>query len=384
MSESHRLGGRGSIRDHLNTQGIQRLFQDSRIDALICRSGMNVSYLSAMQSPGTLGRHLDLTDTPRESFVVWQATGESVLIVSEIASEVARATARTDHIATYVDYLESPETFLAEELKRLGLNRSRLGFDRAWFGVSRWAVLQDLLPEMEAVDCTDDLDRVRAIKSVAEVAGLREAADLLDRALLDVYHTFRPGQTERDAHARVVARAIALGADSLHGILQSSANEVLYGGESDLRLDDGCLLRTDYVLYLDGYAANLSRPIHVGRPTAAAVAKHRAYLDIYLKAVKLLRPGAVGGEVHRLIQDMFESAGWQRGPRISGHGLGRWFHQQYPLIVEGSADVLEAGMVVALEPISGYWHLQDEYLIRESSPDLLSPTFASDELAWTA
>ena len=370
--------------EHINTNGLKRLFQDRRIDALICRSGMNVSYLSGMQSPGTLGRHLDLADTPRASFVVWQATGDTVLIVSEIASEMARATARTDRVATYVDYLESPEAFLAEELKTLGLSRSRLGFDRAWFGVDRWASLEELLPEMEAVDCTDELDRVRAVKSEAEVAALRTAADLLDRALLDVYHTFRPGQTEREAHARVVARAIALGADSLHGILQSSANQVLYGGESDLRLDEGCLLRTDYVLYLDGYAANLSRPIYVGRPTAGAVANHRTYMDIYSRAVELLRPGAVGGEIHRRIQGMFESAGWPKGPRISGHGLGRWFHQQYPLIVEGSADVLETGMVVALEPISGHWHLQDEYRVGESSPELLSPTFDSDQLAWTA
>ena len=42
--------------------------------------------------------------------------------------------------------------------------------------------------------------------------------------------------------------------------------------------------------------------------------------------------------------------------------------------------VLEKGMMVALEPHIGYWHLQDMVLITEDSPGLLSLLISSDEM----
>jgi Xaa-Pro aminopeptidase len=192
----------------------------------------------------------------------------------------------------------------------------------------------------------------------------------------------RPGQTERQVHARITARALELGVGTIHGILQTSSNPILYGGESDARLEHGDLVRTDYVAYVDGYAANLSRPLHVGAPSPRMLRTYAEYLDIYRQSVDLLRPGTTGGRIHEQIRALFTSRGWEAGPPISGHGIGAWFHQQRPLLVEASTDVLALGMVVAIEPISGHWHLQDEYLITGSSPVRISDNFDHEVLAW--
>ncbi len=366
-----------------NLSGLARLFQEQRIDGLVCRSGVNVVYLSGIASPGTLGRHLDLTDTPRETFTVWPASGEPVVVVSEIAADVARMTSRIANVETYRDYLDAPEAVLASVIGKLNLAKSRVGFDQAWFGATRWAELSRLLPEMQPVDCTRQIDLVRAVKAPAEIEHLRHAAAVLDRALQDVFVSVRSGQTERQVNARVCARALELGAASVHGILQSSSNPILYGGESETILENGNMIRTDYVSYSQGYAANLSRLLHVGRPPRQTQAKYQSYLAMYKDAVRLLRPGAVGGEIHDRIQSMFKSNGWEVGPPISGHGIGAWFHQQRPLLVPGSTDVLEAGMVVAIEPISGHWHLQDEYLVTDSEPVRISAGFDIERLPWT-
>jgi len=374
---------RPEVAQAVNIRGLERLFRRQRIDCLICRSGINTVYLSGISSPGTLGRHLDLADTPRETFVVWPASGEPVVVVSEIASEVARVSSHIARIKTYADYVESPERALANVVRDLNLATARIGFDQAWFGASRWSELLLMLPEMEPVDCTAELDLVRAVKTPIEVEELRRAAVLLDQAFLDVFPTVRAGQTERQVNARICSTALELGAGSIHGILQASSNPVLYGGESECRLAAEDLVRTDYVTYLNGYAANLSRLLHVGPPSPESQRIYRSYLAIYQEAVALLRSGAVGGEVHNSIRALFESNGWTSGPPISGHGVGVWFHQQYPLLVPGSSDVLEPGMVVAIEPISGHWHLQDEYLITDGDPVRLSDRFDLEELAWT-
>jgi Xaa-Pro aminopeptidase len=377
-----RVGLLAPATDLVNLTGLAELLDHLRVDALVCRSGMNVSYLSGIGSPGTLGRHLDLADTPREVFVVWPAAGEPVVVLSEIASHLARATSRIARLEVYRDYADSPEEALARVLRDFGLAESRVGLDLAWFGARRWATLERLLPDLEAIDCTDELDLVRAIKTPAEVAHLRRVAAVLDQAFMDVFPTVRTGESEREVHARLVARAIQLGISSIHGILQASSNHVLYGGESDARLGPGDLVRTDYVAYVDGYAANLSRLLCVGHPPPDVRERYAAYLAIYRRAVDLLRPGAVGGQIHRAIRDLLESRHWETNPPISGHGIGTWFHQQRPFLVESSMDVLQAGMVVALEPISGHWHLQDEYLITDGPPERISDSFDVDELPW--
>lgn len=252
----------------VNMRGVEQLFRDQQIDALVCRSGVNVMYLTGIATPGTLGRHLDLAETPRETFVVWPAVGEPRVVVSEIASDVARLTSRIVELETYRDYAETPEAALAGVIQKMQLATSRVGFDQAWLGARRWADLLSLLPEVKVIDCTDRLDLIRAIKTPAEVECLRRAAALLDQAFLDVFPTVRPGQTERQVNARICARALELGADSVHGILQSSSNPVLYGGESELRLQVGDVVRTDYVTYLNGHSANLSRLLHVGNPSS--------------------------------------------------------------------------------------------------------------------
>ena len=362
--------------------GIRRLLERGRFDALVCRGGINVAYLSGVASPGTLGRHLDLTETPRETYVIWPADQAPALLVSEIAGGLARTTSRIAELRTYRDYVDSPEAALAGLLKEIGLDRGRIGFDLAWFGARRWSDLLSRLPEVTAVDCTDALAKVAAIKTPGEVDRLRHAARILDRAFIDTFERVLPGQTEREVHATLTARAIELGIGSVHGILQSSSNRVLYGGESDVPLGVGDLVRTDYVAYVDGYAANLSRILHVGPPADDVRRRYGEYLEIYRAAVDLLRPGAVGGAIHTAIGDLFEDSGWERGPAISGHGVGVWFHQQQPMLVTGSRDVLEPGMVIAIEPISGHWHLQDEYLITDGAPERISDLFDIAELPW--
>ena len=49
-------------------------------------------------------------------------------------------------------------------------------------------------------------------------------------------------------------------------------------------------------------------------------------------------------------------------------------------MVRPSTRVLEERMVVALEPLIGYWHLQDMILVTDDAPMLLSPLMGTDEM----
>ena len=51
-----------------------------------------------------------------------------------------------------------------------------------------------------------------------------------------------------------------------------------------------------------------------------------------------------------------------------------------PYIVSTCDTMLEAGVVLALEPHVGYWHLQDLVLVTPDGPQLLSGRFNTDEM----
>ncbi|RIK38689.1 MAG: hypothetical protein DCC58_16335, partial [Chloroflexi bacterium] len=264
-----------------NAAELRRIFAEQGYDAIVARSGRNVAYLSGMRFPGTLGRLQDFTHAPRAAVIVWPASGEPTLLASHIAAGLARRTSWLADIRGYTEYSESPYALAAQVLRERGLAAGRIGVERREFGVEQWETLAAGLPQAELVDCTDQLEAVRNIKTPAELALLRAAAEIQDAAHLEVFSSVRPGERERDLHARMIATLLRLGCDSAHGMLQASTNIVTYGGEGETRIERGVAVRTDYVSYLEGYAANLSRMAVMGQPTAEQATLYARLLQVH-------------------------------------------------------------------------------------------------------
>ena len=75
------------------------------------------------------------------------------------------------------------------------------------------------------------------------------------------------------------------------------------------------------------------------------------------------RPGARSRDIYDFAQGAFREAGYDAALNLVGHSVGPWWHQQAPFIVRDAEDILEEGMVIALEPHADFWHLQDLVLI---------------------
>ena len=86
------------------------------------------------------------------------------------------------------------------------------------------------------VDISQMMDEVRWIKTPGEIELQKKVADMLDEAYLEIFPTIRQGDSERDVHARITSSCIRRGFTFVHGILNSSSNTVMYGGESDVKI----------------------------------------------------------------------------------------------------------------------------------------------------
>ena len=363
-----------------NVERLHRLMDEEGISAIVARSGKNFTYLAGFAYPGTLARHLEFPDSPREVMLIWPRTGDPVMVLNSYAAPLARRDSWLQNIEVVDDYAESPYERASDVLQELGLAGETIGFEKSYVSALRWEGIETLLPKARIVDSTELMDRVRWIKTPGEVAALQAGAQLLDGAYLEVLPTVQPGDTERLVHSRIIESCLRRGANWAHGILNSSRNTVAYGGEGDFAFQPGDIIRNDYVSYLDGYPGHQSRSVCVGPPSNEQKRTYQVVRDIYHATIERCRPGTPTRDIYHFANDRFHRAGFRGDVSLAGHGVGAWWHQQEPYMVPSSDRVLQKGMVVALEPHIGYWHLQDMVLITEDSPKLLSPLISTDEM----
>ena len=361
-----------------NVERLHALMDRDNLSAVVLRSGTNFTYLAGFDYAGTLARHLDFSDSPRGVLIVWPRSGAPVLVLNRFAVDRARRDSWIDGISVFDDYGESLYERAASVLHDLGLASERIGFEKTVVSATDWAVLEGALPAADIVDCARMMEEVRWIKTAGEVERIREAARILDEVYLDVFPTVRAGERECDLHARLIAGCLVRGANWAHGILNSSRNTVVYGGESDFEFRHGDVIRNDYVMWYRGYPGHQSRTVVIGEPSGELVRRYETVRDIYRTTVAEARPGVRACDVHRFAQNAFAEAGLDGRVAIAGHSVGAWWHQQAPYLVPACETLIEAGMVLAFEPHVNEFHLQDMFLIRDDGQENLSPLFATD------
>ena len=110
-------------------------------------------------------------------------------------------------------------------------------------------------------------------------------------------------------------------------------------------------------------------------------------MDAYVLCVGATTHHEAGGEVQKpgrsnfeFAADSFRDHGFDDRFTLVGHGVGAYWVQQEPYFVQQSPHVIEAGMVLAMEPRVGYWRLEDLVLVSADGPQILSTRFNTDEM----
>lgn len=347
-------------------------------DAIAVRSGVNFTYLAGIAMPGTLARHLDLAQSVRGFMLVWPRRGEPFIVLDAFAEKLVAAGSSVKNLVLYRAYEESLYTTVARSLIDAGLGRGHVGFERDGISAEHWEEIRTAAPYLTMENCSAAMDQVRWIKTEAEIALQKQAADLLDEVYREIFPTIRAGESEREVHARIMAACLTRGFGSAHGILNSSRNRIMYSGESGFRFERGDFVRNDYVAYLEGYAGHQSRLAILGPSSEEQLRGYDVTLDVHRRTIERCRPGVTAGEVYDFVVEAFRARGIDYSAALVGHSMGPWFHQQEPVLRRNSRTVLEAGMILAIEPQREHWHLQDLVLVQNAAPLLLSDAFSTD------
>ncbi|WDP84945.1 MAG: aminopeptidase P family N-terminal domain-containing protein [Desulfobacter sp.] len=128
-----------------------------------------------------------------------------------------------DHLYGYPDeYVQSRYThtmvWLADLLGKMGLDKKSLGMemDGYWFNAKMYLTLLEKLPLAAPMDGTNLVNWVKTIKSPAEIAYMKQAAQICERVMNIAVKEIHVGGWEKEVAAMVSAGQIA-GTDEFGG-----------------------------------------------------------------------------------------------------------------------------------------------------------------------
>lgn len=236
--------------------------------------------------------------------------------------------------------------------------------------------------DLEIEDIGPLIRPMRRAKDADELATLRRSMHAGEVAHAAVLAEICPGMTELDAYL-VVARAAerALGEPAIvYGDFASGSRIARdKGGPPTSRaIEPSDLLLCDFSVVVHGYRGDFTNTFAVGGPpTARQRELFEACTGAMRAAEAVLKPGTAARDVDAAVRRHFASLGLEHAfTTHSGHGLGLG-HPDPPYFVPGSADTLQLGDVVAVEPglyIEGEGGMRYErnYLITSAGPEILS------------
>jgi Xaa-Pro aminopeptidase len=232
--------------------------------------------------------------------------------------------------------------------------RLRLAYAPAQVTVAQKAALQAAAgSRVRWVNGGDAVERLRAIKDAAELATMREAAELISDVLNSVIPSIMPGLTELEVAAEIEYGMKRQGASgpSFETIVASGAHSAwAHARPSSKPLRKNELVVLDQGAILRGYCSDMTRTVFLGRPSDRVRRLYDAVLDAQQAAKSVIRAGVTAGEVDAAArQTLKRSKLEQYFTHSTGHGLGLEVHEM-PRLARGESFVLEAGMVVTVEP----------------------------------
>lgn len=258
----------------------------------------------------------------------------------------------------------------------------RLAFEAHEVTVERHAELAVVDEGIELVPLGRAVEELRKVKDEDEIALLREACAITDRAFDAVLPMIAPGVTERDIAVALERRMVDLGAErpAFASIVAGGPNGAIpHHHPGDRPVQTGDLLTMDFGARYGGYHADMTRTVAVGRPADWQREVYELVGRAQLAGVRAAAPGAETKAVDAAARDLIKAAGHgAHFPHGLGHGVGLEIHEA-PLLGYDKTGKLMDRVPITSEPGvyldgRGGVRIEDTLVVRADGPEILTKT----------
>jgi len=349
----------------------QRLMSAAGIDALMLTTEPEVRYFSGFltqfwQSP------------TRPWFLVVPRQGKPIAVIPGIGAECMEQTWIED-IRTWPAPQPDDEgvSLLVNTLREVAGSSGRVGLPMGHESQLRMPLgdfhkVRHALGSTEFIDATPLIQRLRQVKSVAEIAKIAYICDTISGAFEALPTLLSIGQTEYEILQTFKIECLKRGADDVAylvgGADQGGYSDII-SPPSDKMTEAGDLLILDTGCLFDGYFCDFDRNFAFGEPSDAVKQAYQVVYEATEAGLSAARPGATCADLFYAMQQVME-AGGALGNEVGrlGHGLGMQL-TEHPSLTPWDQTVLEPGMVLTLEPGMTF---AEDIVIREDGAELLT------------
>ena len=273
------------------------------VDVLLVRGPENICYLTGYETPGYYGYHcliLPLGDQP-------------MLVLRNFETlNVPEYTWLPGYEIVW-DY-ETPAEVLGRILGKMGLANKRIGVEKGgwFFSVLEYEALASQFPKAKLKDCTRLVEDARLIKSDDEVATMRKAARILDRAVQAGIDKVAGGMTDNQV-ASEVNRVLIENGSQYYGlppfILSGKRTCLPHQTWRNEMIHEGDPVYFEVSANVNRYSAAIMRCCNVGEPTPLVRQMADAVIGGVEAAIDRIKPGVTCEQVDRACRNVVEKAG---------------------------------------------------------------------------
>jgi Xaa-Pro dipeptidase len=258
----------------------------------------------------------------------------------------------------------------AEHLRKIGKADGRIGIEPAFLPVDAYGLLKQRLEGATFVDATGMLERMRALKTPAELEKLRTASELITDAMMATLARAREGSTKTEIIELLRREETNRGLQFEYCLLTLGPSH--NRAASDQAWKRGEVLSIDSGGNYRGYVGDLCRMGVLGEPDAELQDLLGEVEAVQQAAFSKVRAGARGGDMIAHAEGVLKTSKVAAFTDFFAHGMGLITHEvpflmtNHPVAYEGvdAAQPLEAGMVISVEttmlhPSRGFIKLED-------------------------
>lgn len=200
---------------------------------------------------------------------------------------------------------------------------------------------------------TGFVESLRVVKDDSEIALIGQACEISAQAFMKLIESIRVGQSEKFIRNRLEQLMRDLGADdkAFASIVASGPNSAIPHHEAtDRELQSGDLLKIDFGAKVQGYHADCTRTVVVGKPASWQLDLHLAVSGAQAAGRNTIRSGITFTDVEREVNQVLSDGGYRDYfTHGLGHGVGLEIHED-PFFGRVEDARIAPNTVITIEP----------------------------------
>jgi Xaa-Pro aminopeptidase len=358
------MGRQGFFMDYraLRRERLGSLLAREEVDTFLISNPVNVTYLTGFSG---------------DSSYLIMGRDRTVLVSDARFTE--QILEECPELETFIRTPAQPlQLAAADVLNRLGVRH--IGFEASHLTVADLEILAERTPTLAWKSGRDRVEKLRAIKDRSEVAQIRQAIDIAERAYQEFVAQLRPEDSEKDLgdNMEIYVRRAGGRCTSFPTIVAAGERAALpHAPPTAKTVADAEMLLLDWGASGALYKSDLTRVFANHRISPKLDHVYQVVLQAQEQAIRFIRPGAKAHDVDAEARGVIAKAGFGNffGHGL-GHGLGLQVHEA-PALRQDSDTLLEAGMVVTVEPgiyLPGWGgvRIEDDVLVTPEGCEVLT------------